>query len=91
MSSDTRHAVEAALDRTESEADAQTVALEQCLGHLPEPARRLLRLRYSEDLSLDVLAQRLASSLTAVTKALSRLRGQLETCIRDQLKRQEGA
>lgn len=66
-------------------ANEETEALDRCLEHLPDPARRLLHLRYQQDLPLDVVAERTRSSVTAVTKALSRLRTQLGDCIRKRL------
>jgi RNA polymerase sigma-70 factor (ECF subfamily) len=74
-------AVDFAFERADTD-NSSLEALDRCLERLPAPARQLLQLRYGEDLSLDVVAKRSRSSLTAVTKSLSRLRGQLEICIR---------
>lgn len=81
-------ALDAALDRA-APADEEAEALDRCLERLPAPSRRLLSLRYTEDLALEVVAARLRSSLTAVTKALSRLRAQLGDCIRERLARSQ--
>lgn len=83
LSAEALAAVADALDRAEAgEGDARAEALDRCLERVPAPGRRLLRLRYGEDLDLATVATRAASSLTAVTKALSRLRAQLEDCLR---------
>lgn len=60
-------------------------ALRQCLERLPEKSRGLVRMRYEEDLSLAAIAERIASTLDAVNKALSRIRAALRACIEDRL------
>jgi RNA polymerase sigma-70 factor (ECF subfamily) len=74
-----------AYDRTEKAASARGDALEQCLETLPDKSRQLLRLRYEQALTLDQIARQVGSTLDAVHKALSRLRGRLQECVERRL------
>lgn len=64
-------------------------ALQGCLGKLPEKSRRLVGLRYEEGLTLAEVAARVASTVDAVHKALSRIREKLEACIERELRAPE--
>jgi RNA polymerase sigma-70 factor (ECF subfamily) len=57
-------------------------AVERCLGKLPARARRLLELRYEDDLRPAEIASRVGAGVNAVTVALHRLREKLRDCIR---------
>jgi RNA polymerase sigma-70 factor (ECF subfamily) len=87
----TIQAVLDAYERTEVDPLDRAEALRQCLRLLPEKSRRLLALRYEENLPCDQIALRLAGSLEAIYQSLSRLRGRLEECIRRRLSLQERA
>lgn len=70
-------------------ADAVTLrveALQGCMEKLPEPARRLLRLRYEDGLRCNAVAARLKRSVDAVYQNLSRIHRQLRECIERRLK-----
>lgn len=56
-------------------------ALDGCCEKLPEKSRRILLLRYSEDLSSAAIAKILNSTAEAVRVALHRIRAQLRDCI----------
>jgi len=62
-------------------------ALESCLHRLTADHRRLVLLRYQEDLEVDEIAQKLSSTPGAVYRALSRLRLTLVDCVTSRLAR----
>jgi len=78
-------AIRDAYDATEQRPGAREEALRQCLHRLPEKSRALLALRYGDGLKCATIARRLGHSIDAVYQSLSRLRGALETCIRQRL------
>lgn len=63
----------------------QVEALDYCVSTLQDHGRRLLRLRYSESLSLAELAARVNMQPEAVQKALFRIRKRLQECVRRRL------
>ncbi len=77
-----------AVDRAFEERDREAAgvdlvaSLRRCLEKLPEHLRRIVDLRYSESLSLDEIARRLARTAGAVQVALSRIRMKLHDCTR---------
>lgn len=79
-------AIVAAYDRTEEADEPRRAALEKCLQELPDKSRSLLNLRYEQGLSLAQAAERVASTLDAVHKALSRIRTKLQACIERRLR-----
>lgn len=60
-------------------------ALESCLHQLTADHRRLVLLRYQEDLEVDEIAQKISSTPGAVYRALSRLRLTLVDCVTNRL------
>lgn len=60
-------------------------ALSACLERLPDAQRELLRLRYSEDCTVETLADRLQRTSTALYRALSRIRQTLTECVQRRL------
>ena len=60
-------------------------ALEACLDELPPKSRRLLDLRYVEELSADEMAQETGSTSGSVRVLLSRVRSVLANCIQRRL------
>jgi RNA polymerase sigma-70 factor (ECF subfamily) len=60
-------------------------ALEACLDELPPKSRRLLNLRYVEELSADEMAQHTGSTNGSVRVLLSRVRLVLASCIQRRL------
>lgn len=78
---ETLEAILAAFDAEEPAASPRDAALVACIGKLPEKSRSLVAMRYDEGLSLDAIARRIASTLDAVNKALSRIRSALRECI----------
>jgi RNA polymerase sigma-70 factor (ECF subfamily) len=60
---------------------ADTSALRECMGRLPDRSRALLRLRYEEALKLPEIAERTSSTVEAIHKALCRIRVALHKCL----------
>lgn len=58
--------------------------LDECLEKLAPTARSLCDLRYRDELSIELIAQRLGKTTAAVAKALQRVREQLRGCIESQ-------
>ena len=84
LAPETIEALLRAYDRTDAAAD-RADALRACVERLPEKSRRLLELRYEDDLPCDEIAARVGSSIDAVYQNLSRIRGRLEECVRRRL------
>lgn len=72
----------AALVATAAEPRAETEALVECLGKLPERSAQLVRRRYFEEASIGQLAGETGQTAASVYQQLSRLRRQLALCIR---------
>ncbi len=68
---------------------ARRDALESCLRTLPPEHRKIVLLRYFEDLEVDQIAERVNSTGGAVYRALSRLRYTLLECVENRLKTEE--
>jgi RNA polymerase sigma-70 factor (ECF subfamily) len=62
-------------------AEDRLDALTQCVRRLPERHQRVLRQRYSEDVSIKELAEREGKSEAAMTMLLSRLRKAIFNCV----------
>lgn len=60
-------------------------ALEDCLDELPKKSRRLLDLRYVDDLSADQVAREIASTSGSVRVLLTRIRTALANCVQRRL------
>ena len=84
-------AVEATLDAFDAlEAESPNCgawedALDACLRQLPRRSRKLLALRYEAGHDIGEIATRLRKSTDAVYQALSRIRKQLERCVKARL------
>ena len=65
--------------------DARHRALQECLDGLPERARRIMHMRYREELAIGKISKAVGKSIDAVTKALSRIRENLRDCIREKV------
>lgn len=65
-------------------------ALDGCFEKLPQESRRLLTLRYAQELPSQQIAERLQTTAEAVRVALFRIRASLKSCIVKSLAR-EGA
>lgn len=74
-------------DRTEDEATERAAALQQCVEGLPDHARQMLVLRYTEGRACAEIGQQLGQSLDSIHQTLSRLRARLADCVRRRLNR----
>jgi RNA polymerase sigma-70 factor (ECF subfamily) len=63
-------------------------ALAGCVGKLPDAQRDLLRLRYTEGLSVDAIARQVDRSVEAVYRALSRIRHAVHQCVTQTMTRE---
>ena len=81
MSAATVAALESAFARFDASPSGHEEALRHCLQKLPDKSRALLRLRYQESLKLGEIAARTSSNVSAVHKALTRLRDALQKCL----------
>jgi RNA polymerase sigma-70 factor (ECF subfamily) len=63
-------------------------ALAGCIEKLPEPQRQMLRLRYSENQTIEGIAGQIDRSVEAVYRALSRIRQSLHECVNQKLARE---
>jgi RNA polymerase sigma-70 factor (ECF subfamily) len=70
--------------------DERLAALSACLTTLPEHSRRLIHLRYFEELSPGAMAGQLERSANDVRQVLFRIRNLLLTCIEKRLAGMEG-
>ncbi len=61
-------------------------ALQNCLNNLKDEHRRMMLLRYDEELGVDAIAEQINTTPAAVYRALSRLRLSLVDCIEGRLK-----
>jgi RNA polymerase sigma-70 factor (ECF subfamily) len=62
--------------------DAQVeVALRQCVEHLPKESRRMVKLRYEDELPSLTIAEQLGSTSEAIRIALFRIRSALRNCL----------
>jgi len=80
-----RHFVQTRIEQDDAAAARAAVRgdqLRHCVERLPEPQRRLLRLRYEEGLNAARIAERLSRNGAAVRKMLARVREALRDCLR---------
>ncbi|TWT87495.1 ECF RNA polymerase sigma factor SigE [Pseudobythopirellula maris] len=64
---------------------ARQAALSGCLSKLSADKRRLIRMRYAEDLSITQVASGVGKSTGAVKAMMRRLRGMLHECVKKRL------
>jgi len=71
-------------------ASERVEALQFCLGRLASHARRLVRLRYYEDLNAGQIAEQAGGNGAAVRVALQRIREQLRACVEREIRSEGG-
>ena len=69
---------------------ARLVALKECLSHIPEKSRELLRQRYEKNLKATDLAEALDMNAAAVRKSLERIRASVRKCMETRIAAQTG-
>jgi RNA polymerase sigma-70 factor, ECF subfamily len=90
FSPETIDAIVDAVERKESQRPqwpAAIDALEQCAKTLPARSREILSLRYQEGWPIAQIAERLASTPSAMAMAFSRIRARLYDCVQRHLGR----
>jgi RNA polymerase sigma-70 factor (ECF subfamily) len=76
-----------ALERVEHEAEDRRNALRMCLERVEGRRRRVLEMRYGENVKVNEIAQQLGMSSDGVSVMLHRIRSMLHACIEKQLAR----
>ena len=66
---------------TAGNLDPLAEALEDCMKRVPQRSRRLLELRYMNDLRYEQMADALGASVTSIKVAMHRIRAGLRTCM----------
>ena len=72
----------AVAERLDEDATRLGAALEHCLAKLPARSRRLLEMRYQNDLKPAEIAARVGAGTNAVTVTLHRVREALRQCVK---------
>ena len=85
LDEDVLEAVNHEVSRLAGGEDQRREALQACLHKLPTEHRQLVLLRYFEDLEVEEVARRIASTAGAVYRALSRVRFTLLECVEKQM------
>lgn len=85
LSEETLEAIGHEVSRLSEQGDERREALRECLRKLPGEQRKLVLLRYYEDLDIDHIAARVSSTAGAVYRALSRVRFVLLECVEKQI------
>jgi RNA polymerase sigma-70 factor (ECF subfamily) len=79
-----------ALEEVGRESGEIGEALHRCMDRVDPRARKLLEMRYVEDLTYPQIAGRTSATATAVKVALHRLRGALMRCVEERIKSERG-
>jgi DNA-directed RNA polymerase specialized sigma24 family protein len=72
------------------ELDLRGQYLRDCLRRMPESGRRILQMKYFDEMKTAAIAARIRKSVAAVEMALVRLRRMLRTCVDGELKASAG-
>lgn len=80
-------AVAEEIDRRPEDFARRTEALHSCIAKLPDAQRRTIQLRYFEECDIDQIAAKTKRTEGAVYRLLSRIRSNLNDCIRNELSR----
>ncbi|HOM77283.1 MAG TPA: sigma-70 family RNA polymerase sigma factor [Anaerohalosphaeraceae bacterium] len=68
--------------------DARIEALRQCLSHLDPLDRKIIHMRYEEDIAVKAIAEKIRTTIKAIYVKLARSHDQLLRCIRRTLAEQ---
>jgi RNA polymerase sigma-70 factor, ECF subfamily len=80
-----------AFAETSSQPDDLLEALAKCVKKVPDRTRKLLQLRYLEDLKYEQIAELVQAGTSAVKVALHRVRSALRDCVTQRLARRGSA
>lgn len=81
LSDEFLHSISDAINEDPEKWDKRSEALRHCVAKLPIPHRRLIALRYYEDLPIERVSKKVGRTVAAVYRALSRIRKSLENCV----------
>ena len=82
-----REALAEILARTESQTErlmsrgSVGIALEECVAKLPADLRQLIEMRYQQDLTSQLIAEKLHTTAEAIRMSLYRVRAALKGCV----------
>jgi RNA polymerase sigma-70 factor (ECF subfamily) len=79
--------VEQAAIEVGCEYDQRAVALRQCLSEISEESQQLIRMRYEQNVSVQVIADQLGRRANTVSMSLTRIRRALRDCVQGRLNR----
>lgn len=71
------------LDRCNPDTEVVMERMRGCIGQHPEKDRRLIQARYFEDETVTSMAERLHTTVSAISSQLYRIREQLRRCIQE--------
>ncbi len=71
-------------DHLLNESDLE-IALDRCYQKLPEDSRKMLIMRYADEMSSSAIAKAIGSTAEAIRSALYRVRGALKDCVANSL------
>lgn len=71
----------------DDDLDTRVEALQGCLNKLPEMQRRLVHMRYAENLTVKEIALRIGRPVHGLYKAMMKIQSSLQDCIEGALKR----
>lgn len=84
LGDDFLHAVAAEIDNRHEELEKRQKLLSTCIKKLGEKEHEVLRLRYTQQLGIEQLAEKLDRTVAAVYRHLSRIRLVLHQCVAQQ-------
>lgn len=75
------------LFESDRHVDYRVEALRDCLSKLPEASRQVIRMRYSDNLTIKSIAIRLGRSIPGMYKAMMKIQSLLQECVEGRLGR----
>lgn len=82
--------VAAEIEKDTDNVERRSEFLHECLAKLSEAHRRIILLRYYDELSVNAIAEKAGRSSAAVYRVLSRIRRTLHACVADKLQANPG-
>ena len=76
-----------ALFESDKQVDYRVDALRDCLKKLPETSRQVIKMRYSENLTIKSIAIQLGRSIPGMYKAMMKIQNSLQDCVEGALGR----
>lgn len=89
LEEDIENLLEQEVKQSINNLDQRIEALHECLSHLNQQDRRIIQLRYQENLSVKEIAARIGVTIKVIYKRISQTSGILLRCVRKTLVEQE--